>query len=86
MYGTAFWAHGAPMSLSWCRCAQAERVSRAARAYKQRSCAAEVYYLPAAKGSSALNYAPRRQEAACAQIRCEANAAIRARAEKPRPR
>ena len=63
MHGIAFWAHGAPMSLSWCR-AQAERVSAAARAQAALPGAVEIYYLPAAKGSSALNYAPRRQQAA----------------------
>ena len=44
--------------------AEAERVSAAARAQAALPRAVEIYYLPAAKGSSALNYAPRRQQPA----------------------
>ena len=65
--------------------AQAERVSAAARAQAALPGAVEIYYLPAAKGSSALNYAPRRHLAALRSNPFVPNAPIRARAEKPWP-
>ena len=64
MYGTAFTGARRTNELVLVQGAQAERVSAAARAQAALPGAVEIYYLPAAKGSSALNYAPRRQQAA----------------------